>query len=179
MPKLLHAARGCLRVLGWCEDARHRPYMLEPQELVNHAIESLLAGERRWVPEAGVSEESLMAFLCETMRSIAMNRRTSAAIERHGDADALDQQRDEAPSPSRDLAAREHLQLIDRALAPDPEALALHRMECQGYTDRKEVAAALGWTEQQVKVVRWRASKRLAALKITLDDDGEQPGSEP
>jgi len=52
-------------------------------------------------------------------------------------------------------------------------------MECQGYTDRKEVAAALGWSEQQVKTVRWRASKRLAALKITLDDDGEQPGSEP
>ena len=102
-------AAGRLRVLGWAEDDRSRPFALEAQELVNHAIESCLAGERRWVPGTGATEQGLVAFLCEIMRSIAVNRRTSAAIARRAGGDALEQEMDERPTPSRDFATRDLL----------------------------------------------------------------------
>jgi len=178
LPRLLRAASGLLRVLGWAESARHRAFVLEPTELVNRAIDALLSGERSWVPGSGDSEERLVAFLCETMRSIAMNERTGGAITRRGSDDAIEELGDEGPTPSRDLAAREHLARVAAALAGDPEALAVHRLTCEGHTERAEIAEALGWTAAHVKAVRLRASRRLAAARLTLDDDGGPPLSD-
>ena len=179
LPRLLCAAGGYLRVCGWAEDARHQHHALEPRELVNLAIDGCLSGKRQWVPSAGATEESLVAFLCETMHSIATNQRTIAAIARRGSVDEVDDLQDNRPSPSRRLAAKEHIARIAEALAGDPEALAVHRLICQGYVEREEIAEALGWTVARVKAVRLRASRRLALQHLSLTDDGPPPGSGP
>jgi DNA-directed RNA polymerase specialized sigma24 family protein len=179
LPKLTCAAGGLLRVQGCAERGRRRSFVIEPDELVNSAIDACLDGRRSWVPGTGATEASLVAFLCETMRSIAVNERTRAGIALRDDGAAIEEERDDRPSPSRELAAREQITQIARALADDPEATAVHRMICEGYTEREEIALALGWKVERVKAVRLRASRRLAAMHVTLDDDGELPESAP
>jgi DNA-directed RNA polymerase specialized sigma24 family protein len=181
LPQLLRGAVHYLRVLGLAEGDNHRPALLEAMELVNTALESCLAGERQLTVEAGASEDGLVSFLSEIMRSIAMNRRTSAAATRCDGDDALDQQPDESPSPSRRLAARSLLDGIERAFEGDAEAGAVLGVLAEGHEDRAEIAEALGWTVPHVKVVRRRMSRRLASKRMTLNDDGEAgpPSSGP
>jgi hypothetical protein len=182
LPQLLRGALHYLRVLGLAEGDNHRPALLEGMELVNTALESCLAGERQLTAEAIASEDGLVSFLSEIMRSIATNRRTSAAATRcDGDEDALDQQIDESPSPSRRLAARSLLEGIERAFEGDDEARTVLDALAEGHEDRDEIAEALDWTVEHVKVVRRRMSRRLASKRITLNDDGEAgpPSSGP
>jgi DNA-directed RNA polymerase specialized sigma24 family protein len=181
MPQLLEAAAGCLRVVGWAEGEGHAHFMLQSQELVNEAVKKCLAGDRRLTPAACASEEGLVAFVCETMRSIAVNRCTSAAARRRASDEELDEKEDDAPSPSRRLAAHALLQRIEEALQGDEEALAVHRAIEDGHTDREAIAKALGWTVPLVKTVRRRMSRRLARMGIKLHEEGENeaPASSP
>ena len=97
---------------------------------------------------------------------------------RRGGDDGLEERRDDAPSPSRELAAKQQLLHVERALASDPEALTVHRLVCEGFTTPAELAEALGWPVARVKAVRLRTSRRLKSMRVTLEGDGEQPASE-
>jgi hypothetical protein len=114
------------------------------------------------------------------MRSIASNRRTSAAVVSDAGSDALDELMDERPSPSRQLSAWWLLGQIAQAIEGDREAVALHGALEEGYTQREEIAEALGWTVERVKVVRRRVTRRLASQHIRLKDhEGGPPSSAP
>lgn len=180
-PKLRAYARKCLRVVGWTG--------LQPGDLVGKAIDQLLARERAWVPGTGATEDSLVAFLCATMRSIAVNHRTSAAVARRAGGDSVDQQCDNGPSAEQQVEARWLLARILRALEDDAEALAVCRALCEGLTRGDEIAEALrgtmdhaeGCTADHVEVVLRRIRRRLTSKGITLHDDheGGQPSSRP
>jgi hypothetical protein len=180
-PQLLRGATHYLRVLGLAEGDEHRPALLEARELVNVAVDRFLAGRRQWPAEAGATEDELVSILSETMRSIAVNCRTSAAATRCDGDEAVDQQPDEQPSPSRRLAARSLLAGIERIFEGDDEAQGVLGALAEGHVDRDEIAEALGWTVPHVKVVRRKMSRRLASKRITLNDDGEAgpPSSSP
>jgi DNA-directed RNA polymerase specialized sigma24 family protein len=175
MPQLLRGAQRCLTVLGWAETRGGRPAVLEARELVGSAIEGLLAGRRTWVASAGATEGSLVAFLCMTMRSLAMNQRTSAAVAspRAEMAELADLPAGD-PSPERQSAARSVLASVEGALADDGEAMQLYRVVCESESHGEELAAALGWTVEHTKTVRQRMRRRLAERRVApLDDEME------
>ena len=171
-PRLVRGAQRYLRLLGWSEGRDDRPSVLEAHELVNEAVEGCLSGERRFALPPDATEDDLAAYLCMTMRSIAINHRTSAAVALRAGGEALDQQQDEHPSASRRFAEAALLLRIEQIFEGDEEALRV----CHAFADdegQAEIAASLGWTVEHLKVVRRRMSRRLAQQRITLNDDSE------
>jgi hypothetical protein len=173
MPELLRYAKGCVRGMGWGQRGAQRSAILEAEELVNVALEAILSGERAWVPSAGADEDSFIAYVCMTMKSVAVNTRTSAAIKKRSRGRraerSIENAKDER-TPERELAAREELDAIERALGDDAEAVELFRAMRDVSPKREEIEAALGWSTQKVKVVRMRMRRKIDALNETAED---------
>jgi hypothetical protein len=170
LPKLQACAARCLHRMGWVETIVRRPAEIEAQELVNRAIESVLSGDRSWVPGAGDTEEAFVAYLWETMRSIAANERTSAAVAWRDGSARLAKQVDRAPTPEDNAAATTTLARVEEALAEDAEATLLYReLTNNGGASRDELAEALRWDLQRVKVAKNRMKRRLAAAGLLGD----------
>jgi len=168
LPKLFEAAERILHVVGLAQ----RTGILEVKELVNETLANCWAGDRSWVPGAGATEERLVRYLCMTMSSVAVNRRTSADVARRAGVEALERELDASPSPSRRLRERALLGRIEQALAGDAEALAVYGMLAEQLT-REEIAETLQCDVEHVKVVLRRTRRRLAAKGISPRDDGE------
>lgn len=180
-PRLLQAAQRILRVLGWAEGRGDRRVELESGELLNETVKRLLDGDRQWVAEAGASEERIVAVLCETMRSIAVNHRTSAAVDRRDGSGAIDRQPYRGPSAARQAAARALLARVEHALEGDDEALALLRTiyEAECEAQGKELADTLDWRIEYLRVVRRRMARRLESGGLTQEYAAGPPSSTP
>jgi DNA-directed RNA polymerase specialized sigma24 family protein len=168
LPKLYEAADRILHMVGLAR----RTGILEVKDLVDETLVKCWTGERSWVPGAGATEERLVRYLCKTMSSVAVNRRTSADVAQRAGGDALNGTLDESPSPSRQFHERALLARIEHELAGDSEAMAVYGMLAEEYT-RDEIAATLQCDVKHVKVVLRRARRHLTAKGISPRDDGE------
>jgi hypothetical protein len=174
LPKLLARARRILSKLGWDEGKARRSGLLEERELVNEAIEACLTGARAWVAGTGATEASLVTYLDVTMRSIAVNKRTSSDVAQVERAEKkLVKRADGRPTPERLLAARELLGAVDAAFEGDDDATAVRGALADGHVYGEELAATLGWSESRMWVVRRRMKRRLEKQGVTLYDESE------
>jgi DNA-directed RNA polymerase specialized sigma24 family protein len=178
MPKLLRAARRRLACLGW-HDLGHRcDGEMEAGELVNETLALCLEGTRTWVPGAGETEETLMAYLCKTMSSVAVNRHTSGGVKLRVAGVVLERHPDDGPSPEEIGENARTVERVARDLADDPDVAVAFRMICEGKSERQELARACGWPIQKAKTVRWRLMRRLAKLNpepMTENHEHVQP----
>jgi hypothetical protein len=174
LPKLMARARRILKSLGWQESKARRSGLLEERELVNEAIDACLTGARTWVPSAGATEASLVTYLDVTMRSIAVNERTSSDVARVERVEKkVSRFGDGRSSPEQTIAARELLGVVDAALEGDDDATAVRAALADGHVYGEELAAALGWGEPRMWVVRRRMMRHLEKQGVTLYDESE------
>ena len=166
-PRLHEHAYRCMRLLGWNETKSQRPAVMEASEVVNMVIESFLTGDRTWVPEKTRTEDELVAFLCMTIWGEAMNRRTSASVTKKDSLDAIDKNAEPRGTPETILHERQVLEQIEQTIADDPEICALYRALIEGGGSRDELAIALDWRPERVKLVYGRMRDRLARRGIT------------
>lgn len=135
------------------------------EDLMQEAVTRTLAGQRQW-PE-GVP---FVAFLAQTMRSIAFEERADAAqVVLHSEA-APALEADEAvwPEPSddvtpeREYAARQALRAVDELFDGDDEARAVLSAVAEN-RPAEEIKAERGLTQTQYATILRRIRRRLDA----------------
>ncbi len=167
LPELLGYAKGCLSGQGFGERGARKSAVLEAQELVNTAIESILSGERTWSPEHGKTEKALVGMICMTMRSIAAHARKNRAVAKRARPDraerALERTVSDRSNQEDELAAAQELGEIRAALGDDADAIALVGAYAEGHVKREDARGALKWTTERVKITQKRMRRTLAA----------------
>jgi DNA-directed RNA polymerase specialized sigma24 family protein len=167
LPRLSAYARRCLRRAGWAEGRDHAPCEAEATDVIDGAVESCLAGERRW--KAGVD---LFTFLCNVMRSQVYSRRRRAERVSYIEETAEPL----APSSRRDavMDARRLLAGIEQAVEPDPETSALFTTMVECFDSDDELGDELGWSPRQIRTVRARMNRRIFAAGLQQGEDDEE-----
>jgi len=171
LPELLRYAKGCCTHHGFQHRESRASGVLEAEELVNQAVDSLLTEARGWVPANAKTEKGLIAVICMTMRSIAGNARVSHTLAKRtggvkGERE-LAHLRDDAPDPEAQLAARDLLAEVREAITGDEEVTMLYGAYAEGFVKRADVAKELHWKVDKVKVTQKRMRRMLASKGIT------------
>lgn len=135
------------------------------RDLVQEATERTLSGSRRWPLDV-----PFLAFLAETVRSVASEAWRRRARERtrtaSAEPEALDQLEavaDDAPDPERAAVARDLAERLSALFADDPQAHALLSGMAEGLSP-SELASRLGVEARTYDTVRRRMRRKLARL---------------
>jgi hypothetical protein len=180
LPQLLRGAGHYLRLLGLAEGRKTKPW-IEASELVSQAFVDIRAGDRKWKPQAGESEGTLVAYVSKITQSLAINECVSHAIARRAGVEAADHARDESPTPSQRCAEAEIRQRLEDIYAADDEARRVLWACRAGYRTFEGIAEAMGCSVTHLEAVWKRMKRRAEEYHETLVQDGE-PGlasSEP
>lgn len=151
---------------------RHRGW----EDILNTAIERVLAGTRRWRRRV-----SLVAFLAETMRSVADEYRDQESRNRSvAESDLLASEGNVQVSifervasgegtPEEELIAKETLARIENLFADDAEGLGIVMARAEGY-DPAETQSLLDLTSTQYDSGLKRVRRRLLRSKAQEHD---------
>ena len=171
LPLLTRYALRCMKRFGWTETARSVPAVTEARELINRAVDAFLSERRAWVPALARTEQGLIAVLCTTIRSEAVNLRTSAAVAKKTtlSADVVSV----TTTALTKLAQRALLEEIEEMISDDEELVALYEAMSEGFTTEAELEAKLAWDKAKVKLVKRRLRNRLEARGMSRDGTRE------
>lgn len=154
LPRLTAYAGRQLRRVGWVSGKDLEPNRMSVMDAVDVALERCLDGSRRW-NEAAPPE--LGAFLCGVIKSIVSDERKKLSRDK---ADLAGDTIEEVVDPSESMAAADEDSVsavcaaIEACVQGD-EDLELFRLAVSdGNTKREHIAAALGWTPDQVTAAR-------------------------
>ena len=171
LPLLTRYAVRCMKRFGWKETERSVPAVTEARELVNRAVDAFLSERRTWVPALARTEAGLIAVLCTTIRSEAVNLRTSAEVAKKKTVspDVVSV----ATTAETKLAQRALLDEIEEMISDDEDLVALYGAMSDGFTKEAELEAKLNWDKPKVKLVKRRLRNRLEARGMSRDGTRE------
>lgn len=166
LPRLAAYAEQCLRRAGWASGRDSEPDRISVMDVVNTAIERSCDGRRKWNE---TNPPELVAFLCGVIRSLVSDERKMFKRERTlADVEAIDAAVDSAALPGSaddDEAENDGRSAICFAVescTKGDEMLELfHLAVLDGKTKREDIAAALGWSVDQVSAARTKLQRRL------------------
>jgi DNA-directed RNA polymerase specialized sigma24 family protein len=173
LPELVAYAARRLRRIGWGEGHDHRPSGAEAEELVAEAVEVALSGKRVWPNDLDLKTflEGVMWSQVEHRYAKEKRRRSYAHRVRDGAIGGEER----AASNEQRHRQRELCAAVERALADDLELCALFGAFAAGAEKPADVAVALGWPVDRVKLAQRRMNRRLAAAGLALDPDDVGP----
>lgn len=136
------------------------------EDLLHEALYRTLAGKRRWPLDV-----NLVAFLAQTMRSVASEERDRAAFEpinlasdsgaQEDNDRGISEQTPDARTPEALAAANSALRQIENLFADDPAAINILRGLGEGRTPN-EIQTMSGMTETEYASTQKRIQRALA-----------------
>ena len=167
MRKLYRHATTALRLAPIDAEVAGR---FEAVDLVDTMFMKGLDGMLRFDLPGDATEERVVRYLCGKLRTTRSTFFQQYARTPHDDR--LDELLDETPDALERLSGLRLAEDRRRAFEHDAEASAFLEQLPENDT-RADIAKALGWTVQRVKVVRNRIARTLAAREAAMNDNGE------
>jgi hypothetical protein len=167
LPRLVDYTERRLRRLGWVVGQDKEASAVSVQGVINDAIDRCLAGSRTWNAD---DPPELGAFLCGVIKSITSIEKKK---QKRGKADLLENLNattpDPAPSAETNLAEADDegrkavRAAFEECVKGDDKLELLYLAILEGNLKREEIAAALGWTADEVTAARIKLQRRLVA----------------
>ena len=167
LPRLVAYTEVRLRRVGWIVGKDEEPSAVSVEEVINDAIDRCLTGSRTWNDE---DPPELGAFLCGVVKSISSISRKKT---KRNKTDALEDIGAEVADPTPTIesvlsdaddegrcAVRA---AVEACVKGDDKLESLYLAVIDGNLKREEIAAALGWTPDEVSAARNKLQRRLVA----------------
>jgi hypothetical protein len=162
LPRLVAHVEWRLRRVGWSAGADREPSAMAVQQVINTAVETCLEGRRHWSDSC----PDLENFLKGVVNNVIWRAKRSALRDKAEPApDAGVETADDCPSAEDALAAEQGRALIcaafEACVEGDPKLQDLYLAILDQQVKRDDIAAALGWSAEEVSAARVKLKRRL------------------